>query len=301
MIRFLFVLFTLLQFCYADLDVIVMPFHKRQLKKLLFNLESWKTFPPTSKESKNVELVIYNSGLVDVDLEKEIMNFFKDNPKISNYFTNISVQFALLRGIKDSYYRGTRAMFESLLLRGNTLKYSNPNVNYVFYMEPDCLPIKAHWLDVINDEIKATGGDFWMIGSKYEGEIRWFGLKTDDFLNHLNGNSIYNIGSQEFQQFYRQEILPIYPKAELVPYDLKISQVLYANNSALLHKFGDKFKSTRVIVNTGGATHLLSNIQNTFMQHISDNWDGYWRFYQKALPTDDHQLLERLKSLVSIS
>ena len=148
-------------------------------------------------------------------------------------------------------------------------------------MEPDCLPIKAYWLDAINEEIKATGGDFWMIGSKYEGEIRWFGLKTDDFLNHLNGNSIYNIGSQEFQQFYRQEVLPIYPKAELVPYDLKISQVLYANNSALLHKYGDKYKATRVIVNTGGATHLLSNIQNTFMQHISDNWDGYWRFYQR--------------------
>ena len=287
--------------CAQDgLDVIVMPFHKRQLNKLFFNLESWNIFPPSSNTTgRLVELVIYNSGPIDRDLEGKILNFFLENPRVANIFTNISVQFAQLLNFKDSYFRGTRTMFENLLLRDSTLKYTKKSsVNYVFSMEPDCLPIRSNWLDAINAEIKSLGGDFWMLGSKFKGEIRWMGNQKDDFINHLNGNSIYNIGSQEFVQFYRDEILPNYPKKELVPYDLKISQLLYRNNRALFNKYGEKFIPTSVIINSSGFKPQNSD-NHAFIQHICDSLSDFWSFYQTILPVNNEISQERLKSLIT--
>lgn len=290
-----------------ELDAIVMPFHKKQLNNLLFNLESWNTFNPTRTE-KQVELVFFNSGPMDPNLEQEIMKFFQQNPSIANNFSNISVQFAQLIGFRDSYFRGTRTMFESLLfslddsisIKKSTLKYRNPNVNYVFYMEPDCFPVQQNWLDALHEEIKALDGKFWMLGSKFTGEIRWVGNKRDDFIYHLNGNSVYNIGSKEFRQFYLEKVISSYKRNELVPYDLKISEVLYKNNRELFNKFGTMFVATRVIVNTGG-----SNIQNfqkqnnqTFLQHICDNLKDYWRFYESILPANNQKLIEKMKELL---
>lgn len=292
------------------LNAIVMPFHKKQLNKLLFNLESWNTFNPT-KHAKQVELIIFNSGPTDLDLEQTILRFFQENPTVATNFSNISVQFAQLRGYKDSYFRGTRTMFESLLfsleveVNGQIthtprLKYSDPSVNYVFYMEPDCLPVRQNWLDAIHDEIGAHDGDFWMLGSKFAGEIRWFGNQRDDFINHLNGNSIYNIGSKEFRQFYHEEITPNYPKTELIPYDLKIPQILYRDERALLNKFGNMFVASQAIVNTGGSNLLRSQKhKRAFLHHICDNWKDYWRFYERNLPAGNRELLERLKALIN--
>ena len=291
------------------LGAIVMPFHRKQLNKLLFNLESWKTFLP-SKTAKMVELVIYNSGPADGEITKDVMKFFRENPMVANNFSNITVQFARLRNHKDSYFRGTRSMFESLLfweeplkIKGrksvSIIKFINPQVKHVFYMEPDCLPIKSNWLDALHSEVRRHNGNFWMLGSKFAGEIKWFGNHNEEFVNHLNGNSIYNVGSKEFRQFYRQEVIPNYPVTELVPYDLKIPQILYANKKALLHKFGSQFVSTRVIVNTGGSNLWASSGSKlTFLQHICDNWDDYWHFYQNVLPPGNKELLEKLKSLI---
>ena len=113
MLRFLFVLFTLLQFCYADLDVIVMPFHKHNWTNCssIWVMENFSSHFKGIKECWTRHLQ-FRTGWFRFG--KGNNELFKENPKISDYFTNISVQFALLRGIKDSYYRGTRAMFGSL-------------------------------------------------------------------------------------------------------------------------------------------------------------------------------------------
>lgn len=306
-VSFLLMLSLLINFTNEQaLDAIVMPFHKKQLNKLLFNLESWNTFHPT-KSAKQVELIIFNSGPTDLDLEKTIMKFFQQNPSVATNFSNITVQFAQLRTYKDSYFRGTRTMFEYLLFSldpidartKSTLRYSNQNISYVFYMEPDCLPIKRNWLDALHEEIRRLDGKFWMLGSRFAGELRWFGNQKDDFLNHLNGNSIYNIRSKEFRQFYRDEVTPNYPKGEFVPYDLKIPQMLYKNKRALFNKFGSMFVPTKVIVNTGGSKMLRARKHKmAFLQHICDNWDDYWRFYESILPSSNQKLLERLKALI---
>jgi hypothetical protein len=66
---------------------------------------------------------------------------------------------------------------------------------YVFFMEPDCVPIRSDWLGQLIDRLE--GEDAWIIGSVYRGR----GTLDRRFMRHLNGNAIYAVGDPAFQEF----------------------------------------------------------------------------------------------------
>lgn len=66
---------------------------------------------------------------------------------------------------------------------------------YVFYMEPDCVPIRPDWLGQLLDRLERS--DAWIVGSVYRGR----GTLDRRFMRHLNGNAIYAVGDAEFQEF----------------------------------------------------------------------------------------------------
>ena len=66
---------------------------------------------------------------------------------------------------------------------------------YVFFMEPDCVPIRPDWLGQLLDRLDRA--DAWIIGSVYRGR----GTLDRRFMRHLNGNAIYAAGDAAFQDF----------------------------------------------------------------------------------------------------
>lgn len=280
----------------AELSAIIMPFHRRQLKKLLFNFETWKTFIPSHLDSKAAkpELIIFNSGIDREDgLKEEILSFFEapENVNLKQQFSKISVQFANLIASKDSYYRGTRKMFEIVLISGSTatvitdksprIKFQNEQVSHIFYMEPDCVPIQSYWIDAIQSEIAEKGSVSWMMGSKYHGNPHLLQVGSEALRIHLNGNSIYNIGSEDFRNFYFKNVMPTYDGK--APYDLKIFEALLLDDKKLQKKYGKHFIETSVIKNTAGMFQnwrkYFKENPGTFLHHLCDNWKEYLRYY----------------------
>ena len=278
---------------YSELSAIIMPFHRRQLKKLLFNFETWKTFVPSRKDYPSPELIIFASGKDLQDgLKEEILNYFQkqENEHLKEFFSSISVQFANLIANKNSYYRGTRKMLEIVLgsgkgdgKAGESLKFPSSRViSHVFYMEPDCVPIRNYWMDAIHSEITNGAQTFWMKGSKYHGNPQLLKDGSDALRAHLNGNSIYNIGSDEFRSFYFNKVVPQFI-GQSSPYDLKIFEVLLMNEAALQKEHGHKFIEANFIKNTAGKHQnwpkYLNQNPATFLHHLCDNWKEYLRFY----------------------
>lgn len=289
----------------AELTAIIMPFHRKQLKKLLFNFETWNTFVPSRLDSNYVqpELIIFASGKDRNDgLKEEILDYFElpKNRNLKQYFSTISVQFANLIANKDSYYRGTRTMFEIALSSGSTglkpllndksplLVFKSEKISHVFYMEPDCVPIKDYWIDGVRSEIVDYDGVFWMKGSKYHGNPHLLEVGSDALRIHLNGNSIYNIGSEEFARFYFENVVPVYDGK--TPYDLKIFEVLLMDDGKLMKDYGKYFVEAKFVQNTAGMFQnwrkYFSAHPSTFLNHLCDNWKEYIRYFNTKISSD---------------
>lgn len=271
-----------------ELTAIIMPFHRRQIKKLMFNFGTWNIFEPSTKSlPAKPELILFASG-VDVNNFNQIIgDYFAENLHLKEHFSSISVQFGNLTVKKDGYWRGTKLMFEAVLTK--KLVFSSPIVSHIFYMEPDCVPIRKNWIDALVKEIKNEPEDLiWMKGSKYVGNPHLLEVGSEALRQHLNGNSIYNIGSDEFRDFYFKHIKPNY--VELAPYDLRIFEILLQDDGKLLKEFGHHFITTKFVQNTSGKFlfwhKYIQEEPNVYLVHLSNNWRDYLLFYNDNVKKD---------------
>lgn len=288
----LFIIFANFVFAENELSAVIMPFHRRQFKKLMFNFGTWNIFAPAKNtNSIRPELILFVSGKDEDNFGQVIPEFFDKNPNLKQYFSSISIQFGNLTVLKDGYCRGTRLMFEAVLYK--KLQFASEKVSHIFYMEPDCLPIRNYWLDAVQDEIrKESEGLIWMKGSKYQGNLKLLENASEALRQHLNGNSIYNIGSDEFREFYSNYIKPSYNyKKDISPYDLKIFEVLLMEDGKLQNKFGHHFITTKVVQNTCGKylqwEKYLKKEAETYLVHLTNNWEEYLRFYNNNVKEED--------------
>lgn len=129
---------------------------------------------------------------------------------------------------------------------------------YVFFMEPDCVPIRTDWVGQLIDRLEQA--DAWIIGSIYRGR----GTLDRRFMRHLNGNAIYAAGDPAFQEFLvdlEQRLAALLAEDPRYAYDLAL-EVLFTKAScdamatederALWHYFqsvAHRFQATDFIQN----------------------------------------------------
>ena len=292
MIFLQFILFLLSVSTKNELTAIIMPFHRRQIKKLMFNFGTWNIFEPSTKSlPTRPELILFVSGLDENNFNQTITEYFITNSHLKEHFSSISVQFGNLTIKKDGYWRGTKLMFEAVLTKKLVFNASKPS--HIFYMEPDCVPIRKHWIDALVKDIEKEPDDLiWMKGSKYVGNPHLLEVGSEALRQHLNGNSIYNIGSDEFRAFYINHIKPNY--IELAPYDLRIYEILLQDDGKLFKQFGHHFIATKFVQNTAGKflfwdKYLLEEPE-VFLVHLSNNWRNYLLFYNDNVKEHDQKV-----------
>lgn len=108
-----------------------------------------------------------------------------------------------MRGKHDGYYYGAPAMFFGLWRNSQLLSW---NYDYMFWCEPDVVPVRHGWLDALYEEIHFMAREgIWQKGSspQYAHAVDHVSsLKTVEHeLFHINGNSIYDFKSAEFRKF----------------------------------------------------------------------------------------------------
>lgn len=215
----------------SRLTHLVVPFHFSQEDKALELMEMWKVYPPCrimdaddeeaekcsihdvsyfrrnfqAPLGRDIELVLFVSCSPDKKLAERLLNGFNVLPqKVKQCFKSAHVRFASLVAEEDTYLAGSRHMFERML--NNLIGITE--ASYVYYMEPDCRPIRPYWLSIVDSLTRFPNGKFWIKGSIYRGKSKSINVKLMFNLFHINGNAIYNLGDQAFRTFYFDQVRP---------------------------------------------------------------------------------------------
>lgn len=140
-----------------------------------------------------------------------------------------------------------------------TMRRVRDSGRYVFFMEPDCVPIRSDWLGQLMDRLEKA--DAWIIGSIYRGR----GTLDRRFMRHLNGNAIYAVGDPAFQEFLvdlRQRLATLLAEDPRYAYDLAL-EVLIAAASCDATATDDEralWKYFQPIAHRFQATDFIQNI-----------------------------------------
>jgi hypothetical protein len=263
---------------------LVIPLHIKQIDRMKNYFKLWKQYPPCIKlaESKSnafnpplasgVKLVVQACSEDDIT-EKDKSDLIADFPKaLAKCISSVEVKVTNLS--KDTYLGGSRKMFEDLIT--NELGLEDPA--YIFYMEPDCRPIRPGWLQAIDSQVRWPNAPFWMKGSAYRGQNATKAFTNCSMArNHINGNAIYNLQDRRFPKFYflvAKRYVSRWFGLEGAAYDLDFSRLFYhalGSYYAEFQEFFVKFQHSEFIQNQWHSNYrladILANSTETFIIH----------------------------------
>ena len=193
------------------LGAIVVPTTYFELNRIIENLYIWDSpaYQPymSFPNQPSVYLHFVFNSFRNEQVESLIKEVFNKTYILSRCFAGIKFSYCNLEGDRDLYVRGKKGI--ALPLEGyksgpnnqffTTIEQFAKDYPYIFYMETDCLPIKADWLNKLT-EIVNNSENFWLKGSIYRGNSPI----DRDFQNHINGNAIYATGNPDFQRFVKE-------------------------------------------------------------------------------------------------
>jgi hypothetical protein len=137
---------------------------------------------------------------------------------------------ANLTAVEDTYPRGASLMFYALFdnLAGT--------VDYFAYLEPDTVPLRAHWAEALAALLPPRTERFWVKGSQVRGPV-----PIDEWVtHHANGNALYAASDTAFAAAVRgARARPPRLHEGLEPYDLAIAAAFY---DPVCHAHGDGAK-----------------------------------------------------------
>ena len=261
----------------AHLSHIIMPFHPRQLESVKNNLKLWSHYVPCEIGSKlhGIAFIFYvsssKSNIPNLrDFESEL---FETSKFGSDCFRSLSIEYAGLSGKDDEYLKGSRLMFEKMIKKD--INFGAVEPSHIFYMEPDCRPIRSFWLKALNNLIIEPNAAFWMKGSNFRGS---FGIirqhKLYNYL-HINGNALYNLslsdeGLSDFYFNVVKRIIELKLK-DIEAYDSDIFRALLWNNAQYTSSFFHMFQFSNFIQNHWHSEYslkeILENSPDTFFIH----------------------------------
>ncbi len=188
-----------------SLGAVVVPAVAFSKAQVFANLEFWarpEAAPMLWPRDYKPDLIFsFNNGETADALEAAISETFKAHG-LGRYFDALAFEHLDLVGEADLYETDyTKAVGPQGFKSGpnnqffETMRRVGGAGRYVFYMEPDCVPIRPDWLGQLLDRLEQA--DAWIIGSVYRGR----GTLDRRFMRHLNGNAIYAVGDSGFQKF----------------------------------------------------------------------------------------------------
>lgn len=180
-----------------------------------------------------------------------------------------------------NWVNGPNRQFISVVQTLTSLQYET-----IYLMEGDSIPIKNGWFDSLYSEMKEKA-PFAILGSKYDGDS-WKNFEKQlpsSLINHLNGNALYNLTHPLLQKLVRQldsEKDSIY---NAVPYDYRISQILYQGFD------GSPPKLPSTLVDRHGEKNYLEEKKNSKL--FSKWWNKYVQ-NAETNPMKESQIISNL-------
>lgn len=257
---------------------VVIPFHTSQVARVEANLRLWQTYPPCGREgapphpNAPFHLVLYSSAdskkrtyiaELETRLQSAVANL---TANALGCFQSIEIQHANLSGSSDTYYKGTRLMIEKLIVGKLRLQFP---AQYVFYMEPDCLPIRANWLNALDTNVRWPQPTFWMKGSIYRGYNKGvYATRHPPQFFHINGNAVYNVGDRQFRAWYIRHYRPYVQAASPRKdrsFDTDFWRFLYdLENIMVARQIIHKFVYTELVVNYWKSSYSVAKLRESF-------------------------------------
>jgi hypothetical protein len=258
-----------LNLVFNHLTHVIMPFHPKQLNDVLANIRLWSRFRPCDDSMKNMTFLFFSSSSKNLSLENALLNSIKMDQNSMMCFKSVHVSFANLPESKNDHLLGSRLMFEQMLSKH--IFYGETEPHHVFYMEPDCVPVRPNWLNVV--EASTAHQDFWMKGSIFRGDSKTF--SSDLIYNHIhiNGNAIYNVKDQEFKEFYFGIVRKLITSrlGEEGGYDADIFKVLLWKNAKFTSCYFHKFIFSDFVINMWhtpfSISQILADNKNVVLMH----------------------------------
>lgn len=252
------------------LGAIVCPLIMRELPLAIANMALWqrelRPGAPLPGQARPMLIFSFNCA-PDAEAERALREAFAAAPALVEDFAGIDVRFLSLPPERDRYIRkptgpapkygyksGPNFMFYE------TMRALRPEARFAFLMETDCTPLAPNWLRKIARTCQRHD-DAWVIGAHYSGAspLMW------RVARHINGNAIYQVGSDDFWTFMDEILWPwmldyIDTHDPDLAYDcaweafLNREEMDYAGHHDWVVSRGvlHKFRLTDAIVNVGG-------------------------------------------------
>ena len=271
----------------TKLTHIIIPFHIKQLKLVELNIKKWKKYWPCEPNQNLFDppkLIFYVGSSFQNELN--IKNLVKRLGNLKESFECFSnpekIEIATYEFTKeqDKHILGARLMFENCLKKNHELFR---DINYMFYMEPDCRPIKKNWLIALQSEVY-DNANFWMKGAFFRGDIKF--LYENEYLPnkyHINGNSIYNLGSDYFADFYFKTLRPYIKRhvESITAYDTDISEfIMDKKNIQIVGRIIHNFIFTEIILNYWHTNYTVKDVNtenpNSYLVHSGQPQPNDW-------------------------
>ncbi|CAF0740818.1 unnamed protein product [Brachionus calyciflorus] len=258
-----------------NLSHVIIPFHIKQLKSLTENIKKWSVYRPCFEDdyfNRKMPKLIFYVGYTN---DETIKNLYYKLGDLLPYFRCFSNRYSIdivkfkFSKKRDKHIVGARLMFEHVLAKKH---YLFKHASYVFYMEPDCRPIRSGWIDALQKEIGFNG--FWIKGAMFRGK---FEMKINKYLPnkyHINGNAIYNIGDRKFEDFYFKKLRPYIQRHNdsITAYDTDFFEYLFdLKNYDTVRMIVQNFAFTETIQNLWLTNYSVKEIRKkypkTFLVH----------------------------------
>ena len=175
------------------------------------------------------------SGCVST-VELSFANITKEEDSYGDYFSR--------PGGYRNWVNGPNRQFERLF------RYIQSERFDVWYlMEPDSYPRRNFWLDSLVNEIR-TAAPFAILGSKYDGEAwnYFHNQLSTDVLHHINGNGVYNVTDPMLLEMMSELEAEAKTIFNAVPFDLRLSQMMFEGASGKPCPFMFNSKKHNVIL-----------------------------------------------------
>jgi len=257
---------------------IVVPTNRFEIKAILANFDVWasRKYTPLlpGDRDNRTELVFMFNNDSGKQHEAEIRARF-DATDMARFFSGISFEYLGLEDDLDKYERDyTKKVGDHGYKSGPNNQffrtmYAAENLgHYVFQMETDCVPLRAGWLSALREHV-VDEHDFWVLGSAYHGVEEL----SPSFKDHINGNAIYAVGDDGFQNFLKTFWEPrthemVKGTDKRLAYDCVLEKVFTEQEdtdpavATAIDDHGDKFRFTEYVLNISGKRDLTELAQD---------------------------------------
>ncbi len=251
---------------------IIVPTNRFEIKAILANFDIWagQKYAPLLRGDRDnrTELVFMFNNDSGKQHEAEIRARFEATD-MTRFFSGLSFEYLGLEDDLDKYERDyTKKVGDHGYKSGPNNQffrtmYAAENLgHYVFQMETDCVPLRAGWLSALREQV-GNEPDFWVLGSAYHGVEEL----SPAFKDHINGNAIYAVGDDGFQDFLKSFWEPrthamVKGQDKRLAYDCILEKVFTEQKDTdpavakVIDQHGEMFRFTEYMLNISGKRDL---------------------------------------------